>query len=419
MKNHTVCVALAMVCALSGAEGAATANVHRFELKIGAPFAWAPTFNGKPTAYRAENVPPGLIVDPRTGAVGGNPTTPGTWNTTIFASNRLGEGSSRMLIIVTGIPTVPPPPPPPAADNGEGEDEADPMLALTAKLYPCTEVQRRTIYNCFLPTSSILSHGQWFYRISHVSRETYYHDPRTNLLGLDDNVKIGLMVGYGIAKNMDLTLQRSNGYDLQLGPTSDGEPARFDSYDIMAKWKFLDRLHDNAWVDAALMFGTTEMVRNQGAPDTSLNLGIMLERDVLDDRLRLGVGIVHAGLSVYEKTLRLGPPTKILPSEYEYLSSQGLQPSKRDESSTTAVPVTAKFAITPRWALLAEAVFPIAGYSTGQGPALAAGFRINTNTHEFSFYGTNSGNTAFNSVVTGGNQPLNLNLFAFSISAYF
>lgn len=419
---HRILAILVVSSILAAADGATAPAPHRLRLDAGKPFAWAPRFGGSPTSFRAEGLPPGLVVDPRTGAVGGVPTTPGTWRATVFARNAKGEGASRLVIEVLGglavAPPPPPPPPPPAAAADEEEDVVDPTLASGLKAYDWTEMQRRTVINCLLPAAATLGDGKWYYRVSHVAAETYYHDWKTNLAGLDDSVKIGLMVAYGLGERVDLYVQRVNGYGLSLAPASPTEPSKFDYYDVLAKWRFADQAAGDI-ADIAVIGGVTYMWRNTGSSDMSLDAALIAERNFLADRLRLGIGIAHAGLSTYEATQRLGPDSKILPVEYDYLSSQGAQPEREDPASTTAIPVTCKVALTRRWALLGEAVFPVAGYDSGAGPALAAGFRLNTSTHEFSFYLANTANVAFNSVLTGGNSENNLNLFAFSISAFF
>jgi hypothetical protein len=327
------------------------------------------------------------------------------------------------LFAATLAAAEPAPRPAPAPTvAAEEEDEADPMLAVQQPVFPWTENQRRTIYNSLLPGAATLPSGDWYYRISHVAREVYDEDMRTNLLGLDDNVKIGLMVGYGICTDVDVTLQRVNGYDLQIEPVQPGLPTRFDYYEGLLTWRCLEQYDGGAafggLADVAVIAGATVMARNGGQGDTSIDLGLIAERNFLDDRLRLGLGVVHAGLSMYEATMGKGPPTKLTPPEYDYLVETGAPPAVEPRMSTTAIPFTAKYAITPRWALFAEAIFPVTGYKTGCGPTLATGIRLNTNTHEFSVLFTNSANETFNSVIAGGNQDWNVNLFAFTISAY-
>jgi len=422
---RTLIVLTALMLAAAGFAAEDDRPVVPFQLRAnaGKPFAWATRFTMNPTAFRAEGLPPGLIVDPRTGAVGGVPTTPGTWTAAVYARNAKGEGAARLVIEVVGTTGAPPPPPPVASGKDEEEDTPDPALTRKVKEFDWTEMQRRTVMNSLLPGAASLGAGQWYYRVSHVAAETYDGDLRTNLLGLDDSVKIGLMVAYGLTDSIDLSLQRVNGYNLSVAPRSSSEPTKFDYYDLLAKWKFADQRgsdgSDGAFADISLIVGVTYMLRNSGSSDTSLDAAVMAERDLFNDRVRLGVGIVHAGLSTYESTQDLGPSRKILPAEYDYLSSQGAQPDHEDPASTTAIPVTCKIALTRRWALLAEAIFPIAGYETGEGPSLVAGFRLNTSTHEFSFYLTNTANVAFNGVLTGGNNKNDVNLFGFSISSFF
>jgi hypothetical protein len=418
----SIALLLAAAAAACAAEGAPPIAPHHLRADAGRAFAWTTHFTGMPTAYRAEGLPPGLVVDPRSGAVGGVPTTPGTWTAAVYARNAKGEGVSRLVIEVVGG-AAPPPPPPPAASGGEEEDTPDPALTQKVKQFDWTDMQRRTVINCLLPGAASLGGRQWYYRVSHVAAETYDGDLRTNLLGLDDSVKIGIAVAYGLTDSIDLTLQRVNGYNLSLAPRSSSEPAKFDYYDLLAKWKFADQRgsdgSDGGFADISLIAGVTYMLRNTGSSDMSLDAAVIAERDLFNDRFRLGIGIAHAGLSTYEATPDHGPGRKILPAEYDYLSSQGAQPAHKDPPSTTSIPVTCKVALSRRVALLGEAIFPIDGYETGEGPSLAAGLRLNTSTHEFSFYLTNTANVAFNGVLTGGNSRNDVNLFAFSISSYF
>jgi hypothetical protein len=304
-----------------------------------------------------------------------------------------------------------------AADNGE--DEADPMLASGA-LSLWTENQRRVINNQLLPGAATLPAGDWYYRISHVARESYDEDIRTNLAGMDDNVKIGFMVGYAPVKATTLTLNRINGRDLAVEPV-DGEAVSYDTWELTGKVQLLDqrgvRGLRHGPCDLAVLVGGSAMVRNHGGSDYSLNLGLIAERDLCDDRLRLGTGIVRAGLSAFDGAVGSGPGDKLFPDEVAYQQSQGVN-AVASNDSTTAIPVTARIAVAKKWFLLGEAAIPVAGYDTGKGPSYSAGVAFDTNTHEFSLLFTNTPNAAFNSVITGGTQRTQLPYIAFAITAY-
>jgi len=55
-----------------------------------------------PTNYAAINLPPGLNIDPLTGVITGVPTTTGTYNATITATNAYGDGTGITTITVGG-----------------------------------------------------------------------------------------------------------------------------------------------------------------------------------------------------------------------------------------------------------------------------------------------------------------------------
>lgn len=277
---------------------------------------------------------------------------------------------------------------------------------------PWTDNQRRVIHNWFLPGAATLPDGDWYYRISHVARKGYDEEPRTNLMGLDDDVKIGFMIAWAPSKTVTLSLQRVNGRDLAV-PTYDGKAVQYDTWDTLAQVQLLDQrgvrgLWDGP-CDLSVIAGTSWMLRNHGTGDTSLDLGVVAERDLFGDRLRLGVGLWRAGLSAYDGAVGgTGQTDKAFPDETGAAAQNG----------TSSLGLTARFALGQHWFLLAEAVQPIAGWHTATGPSLATGLAFDTNTHEFAIYVTNTANAAFNSVLTGGAQEMALPFFAFSITAY-
>jgi len=398
---------------------------------VGKPFIYVPHFRGMGLTYAAEGMPDGLALDPASGALGGTPRTAGRHEVVIVARNAAGSVRLPVVVEVAGEPApapaaaapgVRPPPPPPPAAKAEEEDTPDPLMAAGVQLAPWTEKQRRVIHHWFLPGAAGLPAGDWYYRISHVAREGFDRQPLTNLAGLDDSVKIGIMVGWAPVKTLTLTLQRVNGRDLAVAP-QEGENIQYDVWEPMAQWQVLDQRGVRGLLegpcDLSLLAGESLLVRNHGLGDASVNVGAMAERDLFDDRLRLGVGLVHAGLSAYEKPISSGNPApdKRYPDEQDYLASEG-SPVKKVPAGTTAVPITARVAIAERWFLLAEAVIPVSGYRTGAGPAYAAGFAFDTNTHEFAFMLSNTANLSFNSVVTGGWKPATVPFFGFSITAY-
>lgn len=416
---------VAALCAAASVVSAADppAAAHLFTVPAGGAFSFTPSFQGGKLTFSVRGLPAGLHQDPVLGTISGRPERPGSYTIEIIASNPAGDAVSTVVMTVEGdgaenaesapAPAAkrPPPPPPPAA-AAEEEDEVDPMLASGSPLSPWTDNQRRVIHNWFLPAAAGLPSGDWYYRISHVARKGYDEEPRTNLMGLDDDVKIGFMLAWAPLKSVTLSLQRVNGRDLAV-PPKDGKPVQYDTWDSLVQVQVLDQrgvrglLHGPC--DLSLVAGTSWMARNYGTGDSSLDLGIVAERDLLWDRLRLGVGLWRAGLSAYDAAVGgTGQADKQFPDE--------AAPAK--QNGTTAVSLTARIALTQHWFLLGEAVKPIDGWRTESGPGLATGLAFDTNTHEFAIYFTNTANAAFNSVLTGGAQVNALPFFAFSITAY-
>lgn len=311
---------------------------------------------------------------------------------------------------------------PSATVDDDEKDVVDNNLSKNITLQPWTENQRRSVENTLLPAASTVTPGTFHYRILHVAREAWYEDTTTNLMGLDDSVKIGFLLGYGIAKNFDVNVQRTNGRTLQLNTV--GKPVNMDYWDVLFKYKWCDQndshLDYGGLFDAALVLGGTELLRNHGGSDFSLDAQVVVERNFFNDRLRLGIGVAYAGLSVYESVSHLGPSLKLLPDEYAALTPAAkLSAGDAPHNGTVAIPISVKVAVSERWQLFGEAVFPKVGYRTGYGPAAVAGFRYNTHTHEYSFYVSNTANVSFNGVVSGGaDHVTNLPFFGFSIVAH-
>jgi hypothetical protein len=298
---------------------------------------------------------------------------------------------------------------PATASDEDEKDEVDQNLAKKLELYPWTDNQKRSIEHTLLPGAATVQEHHFHYRIVHVAREVWYEDTTTNLMGLDDSVKIGLQLGYGITDKLDVNLTRSNGRTLQLA----GRPVNMDYWDLLFKYRLMQQ-DDDGIADVSLVAGGTTMLRNRGKADLSLDAELVIERSLLWDRLRLGTGIAHAGLSSYESINGLGPGTKLLPDEYDYKGTSDV-PSK----STTSVPLNVIVAVSERWQVFAEYIYPIAGYRTDGGPSGVLGARFNTHTHEYSFYFANTANTAFNTAITGGADGWsNLPVFGFSIVAH-
>ncbi len=393
----------------------------------GQPFRFSVNFKNKPDRFEATGLPRGLTLDRSTGVISGTPNAAGVSTVILSAINSKGRGDTRIVITIKEAPAV--------AEQevtvattvvatqsaADEPDVADPNEAIRDLLHPWTDNMRRTVQNALLPAPATLPGGDWYYRIVHTALDNYYDNWETQLLGLDDSVKIGFLIAYGLADNWDVTIQRTNGYDLQTDFAAT-EGTSFDYYDVMLKHKFLDQ-YDGALglgglADAAITAGGTVMQRNQGVSQISLNLGFLVERNFFSDRLRLGSGVFYSSISAYESASSVGPPTKLFSDEYDALVADGRPPAQQDEESTTAIPFTVIFAIDEHWQLYGEAILPVAGYETGE-PSLLTGVRFNTNTHQYSLYFSNTANVAFNSVITGGVSTTNLPFFGFYITSYF
>jgi hypothetical protein len=68
-------------------------------------YSYQITASNNPTSYGATSLPPGLTVDPASGIVSGTPTTAGTYNSTVSATNAAGTGSASVTFnVVVGTP---------------------------------------------------------------------------------------------------------------------------------------------------------------------------------------------------------------------------------------------------------------------------------------------------------------------------
>ncbi len=67
----------------------------------GATFSYNITASNSPTSYNATSLPAGLSINTSTGLISGTPTTAGTFNTTISATNAGGTGSKSLVITIT------------------------------------------------------------------------------------------------------------------------------------------------------------------------------------------------------------------------------------------------------------------------------------------------------------------------------
>jgi hypothetical protein len=72
--------------------------------KLRFPYTYAITASNNPTSYNATGLPPGLTINPATGAIIGAPTGLGTYLVTIAAANAGGVASTTLTIAVTKAP---------------------------------------------------------------------------------------------------------------------------------------------------------------------------------------------------------------------------------------------------------------------------------------------------------------------------
>ena len=71
---------------------------------VGTTFVTYPIVaTGLPTSYSATGLPPGLTLNPLTGAINGTPTSAGTWIVTINATNAIGTTTTTLTITVAPI----------------------------------------------------------------------------------------------------------------------------------------------------------------------------------------------------------------------------------------------------------------------------------------------------------------------------
>ena len=68
----------------------------------GKSFSYQITATNNPTSYSSTTLPSGLTLNATTGRISGIPTTPGTFNVTIRATNATGTGSAMLVITIRG-----------------------------------------------------------------------------------------------------------------------------------------------------------------------------------------------------------------------------------------------------------------------------------------------------------------------------
>jgi hypothetical protein len=302
------------------------------------------------------------------------------------------------------------------ATDGKGVKGEEVVEELPEGTYAWTENMRRTPIGVLFPKTATIPKGDVYARFSHTSQnQTFANgsngDPFDDLLGLESGVKVGILFGYGITKNWDVMVQRSNGRGSYTKEPVFFEQGSYDLWDVMTKVKLLDE--NKQGVDASLSLGTTVFWQDDDHKEYAGNAALMVEKSFW--RFRAGSGLLYTSLSTFEganSTQDDTAPDKLYPNE-----DAGGAP--RPENHTMAIPVSLSFAITKSQQLFGELAFPIDGYDTGNGPSMSAGWRYNTHTHAYSIYLSNTANGSYNSVFTGGYKDNRLDLFGFDISIFF
>lgn len=313
------------------------------------------------------------------------------------------------------------------ATDGKGVEGDAGAEEVPEGTYAWTENMRRTSIGVLFPKTATIPKGDVFARFSHTSQNQTFADSGRgdafdDMLGLESGVKVGILFGYGITKNWDVMVQRTNGRDYYppYDPDDTADHHSFDLWDVMTKVQLLDE--DKQFVDLSITVGGTCFWQDDGRRKWARNAALLVEKSFW--RFRAGSGLLYTSRSNYEsaRSSTGEDEDKLYINEdirYEYLEDGTEVPLPRPEVDTTAIPVSLSLALTRKAQIFGEAAFPIDGYETGFGPSMAAGWRYNTPSHAFSIYLSNTANGNYNSTFTGGYQRHRLDLFGFDISIFF
>jgi hypothetical protein len=304
------------------------------------------------------------------------------------------------------------------ATDGKGVKGQEIEEELPEGTYAWTENMRRMPVGVLFPKTATIPKGEVYGRFSHISQNQTFAsggkgDPFNDMLGLESGVKVGILFGYGLAKNWDVMVQRQNGRNYTPAPFDPMDSTRhsFDLWDVMTKYKFMDE--NKQGVDASLSLGTTIFWQDDGNKEYAGNAALMFEKSM--GRFRAGSGLLYTSLSTFEMTSSLQSgtaPDKFYPNEETF-------GEPREQNHTLAIPLSLSFALNKSQQLFGEMAIPVDGYSTGNGPSMAAGWRYNTHTHAYSIFLSNTANGSYNSAFTGGYKKNQLDLFGFDISIFF
>jgi sugar lactone lactonase YvrE len=85
----------------------AITNQQSAAATLNSPFTYTITATGLPTSFGATGLPPGLAINPSTGAISGSATVAGTYPVTLSATNGVGTGTLALSMTVTQAPPSP------------------------------------------------------------------------------------------------------------------------------------------------------------------------------------------------------------------------------------------------------------------------------------------------------------------------
>ena len=309
------------------------------------------------------------------------------------------------------------------ADIENSEEELD----FDEGAHPWSTNMKRLPHTVLAPTATTVTEGDFYGRFVHNAQQSMNNpnDAFHDMFGLENDVKVGIMVGYGITDRWDVTLQRTNGRESYINKASvlpNIEEESYDLWEIMTKYRLLDE--DKDGFDLSVTGGTTYFWgRDSGNDEYSLNLGVLVAKSFFDDRLRIGGGALYASLSDFETFVsdsnsenRDKTQNKKFKNEFDF-QNEDFQSYGPDH--TLALPLNFAYALNKNNQLFLDSVLPIDGYETDNGAALALGYRYNTSTHVYSVYLSNTPNNSYNSTITGGAIEKKLNIFGFSVSIFF
>ena len=303
------------------------------------------------------------------------------------------------------------------ATDGKGVKGKEVVEEVPEGTYAWTENMRRSPVGVLFPKTATVPEGDFFAKFSHVSQNQQFvgggrGDAFHDLLGLESGVRVGLLFGYGITKDWDVTLQRTNGRDYVKNGVN-YEAGSYDLWDLMTKYQILDE--NEQFVDLSASVGATYFCQDDWSGIVAGNGALLVEKSLW--RFRFGSGLLYTSQSTYDSA---SSSQKDNAQEKRYPRAYRAVFEPVEENHTLAVPVGLSFALTTRHQLFTEMAVPVSGYHTeSDWPSLAAGWRYNTPTHAYSLFFSNTANSSFNSSITGGYMAERLDLFGFDITIFF